>query len=120
MLRSNPAMKSISKILAKDWKKLRSGTPGSRFIEFYRARAARRAEGWPLERVVILALGVALFVGGLAIGWLPGPGGFVAVIGAALLGAESRRISKVLDYVEARLRDAWRFFRRRVLHRPPA
>jgi len=111
-------MKSLSKILAKDWKQLRHGKPGSRFIDFYRARADRRAEGWPLERVLILAAGIGMVVGGLAIGWLPGPGGFVAVIGAALLGAESRTIAKVLDYVEARLRDAWRFFRHRVLHRP--
>ena len=63
-------MKSLSKILAKDWKQLRHGKPGSRFIDFYRARADRRAEGWPLERVLILAAGIGMVVGGLAIGWV--------------------------------------------------
>jgi hypothetical protein len=113
-------MKSLKKILAKDWKQLRHGKPGRRFCDFYRARAERRAEGWPLERVLILVVGIGMLLGGLAIGWLPGPGGFVGVIGAALLGAESKTIAKLLDWVESRLRDAWRFFRKRVLHRPRA
>jgi hypothetical protein len=113
-------MRSIRTLLARDWRQLRAGKPGRRFVDFHRARAERRAQGWPPERVVTLALGIGLLVGGLAIGWLPGPGGFVAVIGAALLGAESRRVAKLLDAIEAGLRDAWRFFRRHVLHRPPA
>jgi hypothetical protein len=104
----------MASALARDWRQLRRGKAGSRFADFHRARAARRAEGWSAERIVTIALGVVLFVGGLAIGWLPGPGGFVAVIGAALLGAESRRIAKLLDHVEARLRDAWRFLRRHL------
>jgi len=107
----------MASALTRDWKQLRHGKPGTRFVDFYRARAERRSDGWPLERILTVVLGVILLVGGLAIGWLPGPGGFVAVIGAALLGAESRRIAKLLDRIEARLREVWRSLRRRLPHR---
>jgi hypothetical protein len=65
-----------------------------------------------------LAIGTILLLGGLAIGWLPGPGGFIGIIGAALLGAESLRVAKLMDRIELRVRDAWRFVRHRVLGRP--
>ena len=104
--------------LAKDWKTLKHGTPGRRFYDFHRARAQRRGDGWPLERVLTFGGGIVLLVGGLAIGWLPGPGGFVGVIGAALIAAESLRVAKLLDRVELKLRAAWRFLRDRVLRRP--
>jgi hypothetical protein len=103
--------------IAKDWRTLRYGTPGRRFYDFHHARAERRGDK-SIERVLTLALGIVLLLGGLAIGWLPGPGGFIAVIGAALLGAESLRIAKLLDRIELRLRDAWRFVRHRVSGRP--
>jgi hypothetical protein len=104
--------------MARDWKTLKEGTPGRRFYDFHRARAARRGEGWPLERVLTLAVGIILLLGGLAIGWLPGPGGFIGIIGAALLGAESLRVAKFLDRMELKIRAAWRFLRHRVFRRP--
>jgi hypothetical protein len=70
--------------IAKDWRTLRYGTPGRRFYDFHHARGERRGEGWPLERILMLAVGTILLLGGLAIGWLPGPGGFVGIIGAVV------------------------------------
>jgi hypothetical protein len=52
----------------------------------------------------VIGLGLLLIVGGLAIGWLPGPGGFVAVIGAARLGTEWLSVAKALDWTEVRVR----------------
>jgi hypothetical protein len=104
--------------IAKEWRTLRYGTPGRRFYDFHHARSERRGEGWPFERVLTLAIGTILLLGGLAIGWLPGPGGFIGIIGAALLGAESLRVAKLMDRIELRVRDAWRFVRHRVLGRP--
>ena len=37
---------------------------------------------------------------GLAIGWLPGPGGFLAILGLALLGTELRPLARLLDRCE--------------------
>ncbi|MGE0159723.1 MAG: PGPGW domain-containing protein [Gemmatimonadales bacterium] len=106
--------------LKEAWHQLRHGTPGRRFYDVHRARSERRGEGWPFERVLVWVVGVVLVLGGLAIGWLPGPGGFVAVIGVALLAAESLQLAKLLDHTELRLRAAWSFVRRKVLHRPEA
>jgi hypothetical protein len=73
-----------------------------------------------LERVLTLVVGTLLLVGGLAIGWLPGPGGFLAVFGAALLGVEWLRVARILDRCETYLRGFVRFVRRRVLGRARA
>src|SRR5687767_14074771 len=100
--------------LAKDWKQLTRGRPGRRFVDFHQVRCKRRAGGWPRERVVTLTLGIGLVVVGLAIGWLPGPGGFLAVIGLALLGIEWLRVAKLLDRVELSAWELWRSLRRLV------
>ena len=100
--------------LKEDWGRLEHGKPGRRFLDFHRSRCERWAGTWPLERILTLAGGVVLGVGGLAIGWLPGPGGFVAVIGAAMLGVEWLPIAKALDWTEMRARDAWRFLARHI------
>lgn len=100
--------------LVQDWRRLRYGTPGRRFYDFHHARTERRGEGWPAERVLTITVAIVLIAGGAAIGWLPGPGGFVALIGGALLGAESLRMSKLLDRLEVRSRDAWDFMRARL------
>ena len=103
---------------SQDWKLLVHGKPGRRFLDFHQARCKQRAGGWPLERVLTLGIGIALVVGGLAIGWLPGPGGFIAVIGAALLGVEWMRVARLLDRCEAYLRSAWKWIRAKLGQRP--
>ena len=100
--------------LAKDLKQLTHGRPGRRFVDFHQVRCKRRSGGWPLERVVTLSLGIGLVVVGLAIGWLPGPGGFLAIIGAAVLGIEWMRVAKLLDKIELFARGLWRSIRRRL------
>jgi hypothetical protein len=103
--------------VSEDWKRLVHGRPGRRFFDFHQARCARRAGGWPLERILTLSIGTVLLIGGLAIGWLPGPGGFVAVIGAALLGVEWLRVARLLDSVELRTRKIVRSGLRRLRRR---
>ena len=95
--------------LKREWGRLKQGKPGKRFMDFHRSRCERWAGTWPLERILTLGIGIVLLVGGLAIGWLPGPGGFIGVIGAALVGVEWLPMAKTLDWVELRLRGAWRF-----------
>jgi hypothetical protein len=105
---------------SEDWQRLLHGRPGRRFLDFHQARCKRRAGGWPLERVLTLVIGTILLVGGLAIGWLPGPGGFIAVFGAALLGVEWLRVAQILDRCETWVRSGIGIVRRRVTGRPKA
>jgi hypothetical protein len=98
--------------LSEDWSRIWRGKPGRRFVDFHQARCRRRAGGWPLERVVTLVLGTLLTAGGLAIGWLPGPGGFLAILGAALLGVEWLRVAQLLDRCERGLWAGWRYLGR--------
>jgi hypothetical protein len=93
--------------LTATWQSLRRGRPGSRFIDAYDERHKRRGGGRQVGRATVIALGAVLVVAGLAIGWLPGPGGFVGVIGAALWATEWKAMAKLLDRVETWIRGAW-------------
>jgi hypothetical protein len=54
-----------------------------------------------------------LILGGLAIGWLPGPGGFIAIIGLALVARVVPGVAKPMDMAEILLRRIWAWFLRR-------
>lgn len=85
------------------WRQLRRSPPGLRFKNFYAYRHRRRG-GSQWERIFTIALAILLIAGGIAIGWLPGPGGFIAIFGAALLSAEWLSVAKALDWTEVRIR----------------
>ncbi|MEO8268533.1 MAG: PGPGW domain-containing protein [Aureliella sp.] len=57
-----------------------------------------------VRRIARDTLAVALIVIGIAIGWLPGPGGFLAIIGLALIAQEVPWIADVLDATEIGIR----------------
>lgn len=70
-----------------------------RFMERYERRRTERHR--PFTRPLRVTLGVALILGGVAIGWLPGPGFVIlAFPGALLVASEWRRAALLLDRVE--------------------
>ncbi|MEX1256871.1 MAG: PGPGW domain-containing protein [Gemmatimonadota bacterium] len=86
---------------------LKEGEPGRRFRDAHKQRRERRTSGegeWPWA---IAAVGALLVVGGLAIGWLPGPGGFISIVGVGLLATEFRTFAALLDRTEVALRRLW-------------
>ena len=95
--------------IKEDLAQLRRGESGSRFSDFYDFRQSRRAPGLSVSRVLTIFLGLALTIGGASIGWLPGPGGFVAIFGLALLAQEFRPMAKALDWCEPKLRALWQW-----------
>lgn len=101
--------------LKRDFKTLRSGTPGRRFRDFRRNKKQQRAGKTPVARIATFVVGFALVVGGIVIGWVPGPGGFIALIGLAILSREIPGIATVLDMGELLLRGIFRWFRRQPL-----
>src|SRR5688572_4439919 len=92
-------MKIINRI-RDDFRTLRAGEPGKRFRHYADKRRERYAGRWNASRVLNCSLGVGLIVVGLAIGWLPGPGGFVAIIGLAFVAQEIPIIADLLDSLE--------------------
>jgi hypothetical protein len=86
------------------WRKARRGHPGRRFRDLYDYRHRRRTHSGP-SRWFGVGGGIALVVVGLAIGWLPGPGGFLAILGLALLGTEMRPLARLLDRCELLVMD---------------
>lgn len=93
-------------------RELLMGRPGRRFVRFFEARQRRRAGGSSGKRALRISVGILLLIVGLAIGWLPGPGGFLGVVGAALLSTELRPVARLLDRAECAARSARERLRR--------
>lgn len=94
--------------LRTQWKHLKEGEPGRRFCYLYDRRQKKGDDQSALRRYAPIALGILLVVGGAAIGWLPGPGGFVAVLGLGILATRFRFLARALDWTELRLIGLWR------------
>lgn len=90
-------------------KRLKGGRPGRRFRDLYEFRQSDPPA--PAGRVGLWLMAVLLIGGGLAIGWLPGPGGFIAVFGLAIVGMEFHFMAATLDRLERLGRDAWAWLR---------
>ncbi len=95
------------KATKEDLHQLKRGKSGTRFLEFYDFRKANRPPGFSMARVLTIFFGLVLVIGGASIGWLPGPGGFVAIFGLALLAQEFRPMAKALDWCEPKLLALW-------------
>ena len=107
---------SMFQAIKDDLRELKGGEPGSRFRDFYDFRRRHRRQGFSPARFLTIFFGLVLVIGGASIGWLPGPGGFVAIFGLALLAQEFRPLAALLDWVEPKLHTVWksivRFWRR--------
>ena len=90
-------------------RQLKGGRAGQRFLALYEFRKADPPA--PAVRVGLWLVAVVLIGGGLAIGWLPGPGGLIAVFGLAIVAMEFRVMAVILDRVERLGRDAWAWLR---------
>ncbi len=103
---------AILETIKHDFCRLRDGEPGCRFKDFAQERRSRRESKMSAGRVLSLLAGFALIVAGIGIGWLPGPGGFLAIIGLALIAQEIPWVAGVLDAIEIRIRQVIRYVKR--------
>ncbi len=94
------------------YKVLRDGRPGRRFRDYIDERRKGRSGSLTIGRIVSFLIGFALIVAGLGIGWLPGPGGFLAIIGLALIAQEIPWIAAALDVIELQIRSLIRSSKR--------
>lgn len=95
--------------LKQNWRQLKDAPSGRRFRAFYDTRQENRdSQG---TRLLSVGGGIALVVLGAGVGWLPGPGGFVAILGLALLAQEFRPLASALDWIERQLVALWKAFR---------
>ena len=90
-------------------RRLKGGEAGHRFLDLYEFRKADAPA--PAVRLGLWLVAIVLIGGGLTIGWLPGPGGFIAVFGLAIVAMEFRVMAVILDRMERLGRDAWAWLR---------
>ena len=85
--------------------RLKDGEPGRRFSDLYEFRQTDPPT--TLARMGLWLVALVLIVGGAAIGWLPGPGGFIAIFGLAIVAMEFRVMAVLLDRIERAARNLW-------------
>ena len=90
---------SLWQSIKADFKQLRSAPAGERFRAFkiYKLEKLDRERS---NRWLSISGACGLIVFGLAIGWLPGPGGFLAIVGAAMLVPHAPGMDRMLDNSE--------------------
>jgi Putative transmembrane protein (PGPGW) len=104
-------------IIKDDYRTIRDGKAGQRFRDYVDERRKRRGGHFSIGRIVSFVVGMVLVAVGVGVGWLPGPGGFVAVIGLALIAQEIPLIADVLDWIEKVSRKTYRNVRSRIVCR---
>lgn len=93
-------------------RRLKHGEPGRRFVDLYEFR--RHDPPRTAVRLGLWLVAVVFIAGGAAIGWLPGPGGFIAVFGLAVFAMEFRVVAVGLDRAERLGRDVWAWLRAKL------
>lgn len=83
--------------------------PGQRFRYLYELK--RGSRGGRLYRCAAIAVGALLFLVGVCLLALPGPGIPILLLGAGLMAQQSQGTARILDRTELRLR---RFFSSRA------
>ena len=94
-----------------DFRRFLAYAPGSRFVQFRDQR--RRERNAPLDRIMLMGVGVFFLLAGIVMLFTPGPG--LLAIGFALMcfASESIRIARFCDRLEMRIRALWARVRRR-------
>lgn len=102
----------------KNWHIFRAASAGDRFQSLYRAKHPQSRGGFCLTDFLMILLGCLLMVVGLAIGWLPGPGGFVGIIGLAIVAQQFLWVARLLDQTECWFWKCWNWLKSRFWKTP--
>ena len=98
-----------------NWYEFKRSQPGYRFQERYNRRQQTTSGPFDPKNLLYLAVGIVIIVVGVVLAPIPGPGGVIAFVGLAFIGAEFLPIARLLDWGEVRIRglvrwarDVWR------------
>lgn len=112
-------MRHPVRALKTEWQSFKHDPPGERFA---RERDRMRARGTAVT-VAFAGLGVVVFLAGIVMLFVPGPGLLGMLLGLALMGSASKRIADWMDRTEPKLRrrgQAAKAWWRRKRGKPPS
>jgi hypothetical protein len=84
------------------WQELAASQPGKRFQERYHCQ--REHGGSPVMQIDSVVAGIVLFIAGMIMLFVPGPGILAMLVGAALLAEGPLVAARTLDWQELNLR----------------
>ena len=80
---------------------LKSGLPGQRFANYY--KAFHRQHGFRWSTLLMILLSILSFAVGVILLFIPGPGFLFLLLGGALIAQESLTIARWMDRLELSL-----------------
>ena len=107
-LGDDPGMVEKMKEIKQDWREFTESKPGERFRDRYRRRQEEE-QGRTAKRIFLILLGAIIAVGSLVTAPLPGPGWATVFLGLMILAGELLPAARLLDWLDLRLRELWRF-----------
>lgn len=93
--------------LKEKWRKFRQGQPGRRFQERYERKRHANEKRSLYWKVLQVALALGLLLIGVVFVFIPGPAILFFAIGASMLATHSRRLARLLDWTEVKIREVW-------------
>src|SRR5688572_14221670 len=106
--------------LKSEWRMLRRGKPGSRFLDRYETSHRNKNKRSVVGRVIRIVIAVAALAIGVVLVFIPGPAILFFFIAGSLLAAESRALARALDWSEVKLRKLVRWLAKVWRKLPPA
>ena len=98
--------------IKEEWRTFVAEPPGSRFERHYERKRSDEGKG-AMGRIAWIAAGVFFMLAGIVMLFTPGPGLLAIGFGLTCLSAESRRVARWCDRMEARILAAWTRWRSR-------
>jgi hypothetical protein len=95
--------------IRESWEGLKAQAPGERF-EWFHQRQSTKGLG---AKVLYVVLAVVFFGVGVVLAFIPGPAVLFFALSAALVGAQSLWVARLLDRGEVKGRRAWESLRAR-------
>lgn len=98
--------------LKRDWRSVRQGRPGHRFVDHYERSVRSRDRRGNLARVIGFSVALLAFGIGVVLSVIPGPAIPFFLIAGALLAGEFRFAARFMDWLELRLRAIFQWARK--------
>jgi|GEM_PF-5923040 len=90
---------------------LKSSKPGERFQNLYRKKHSKKPQSVVLS-VLSFGFGILLIIAGILSGFTPIlPGFLFSLIGAGILSLQSKKIARLFDQTELKIRKLWKKIR---------
>ena len=98
--------------LRQNWELFKQSPPGKRFQNRYHRHFEKRGSRSQPKRFLIIFTGTIVILFGMILWFIPGPGWATIFFGAGIIAGESLAVSRFLDFLELKIRNLLKKYRK--------